>query len=88
MIDHDHVLGVSTTVRFKSHLISIWNKLGDCDQSIKILEQTILDRLSPELRPVGGPGPTSYFYRRHSENSGYQQTVESSDPASDPASEG
>lgn len=71
------MLGVSTSVRFNSHLISVWNKLGDNETSIKRLERTIIDRLSPELRPAGGPGPNSYFYRRHRENEGYQRAVES-----------
>ncbi|GES59132.1 translation initiation factor eIF4E [Aspergillus terreus] len=72
--EHDHVLGVSTSVRFNSHMISIWNKLGDNERSIKALEQTILDRLSPELRPAG-PGANSYFYKRHEDNDGYHEAV-------------
>lgn len=75
--EHDHVLGVSTSVRFNSHLISVWNKLGSNDRSIRALEQTIISRLSPELRPTG-TSATSYFYRRHDENEGYQEAVEKS----------
>ncbi|KAI9041988.1 eukaryotic translation initiation factor 4E [Aspergillus affinis] len=73
--EHDHVLGVSTSVRFNSHLISVWNKLGDNEKSIKVLERTILDRLSPDLRPTGS-GSNAYFYKRHDENEGYQEAVE------------
>ncbi|KAL4888731.1 translation initiation factor eIF 4e-like domain-containing protein [Aspergillus ambiguus] len=73
--EHDHVLGVSTSVRFNSHMISVWNKLGSNERSIKALEQTILDRLSPELRP-SGPGANSYFYKRHEDNDGYHQAVQ------------
>ncbi|KAL5366356.1 translation initiation factor eIF 4e-like domain-containing protein [Aspergillus floccosus] len=72
--EHDHVLGVSTSVRFNSHMISVWNKLGDNERSIKALEQTILDRLSPELRPAGS-GANSYFYKRHEDNDGYHEAV-------------
>ncbi|GLB06188.1 hypothetical protein AtubIFM57258_001485 [Aspergillus tubingensis] len=75
--EHDHVLGVSTSVRFNSHLISVWNKLGSNERSIKALEQTIIDRLSPELRPTG-TGSTAYFYKRHDENEGFQEAVERS----------
>ncbi|KAL4816332.1 translation initiation factor eIF 4e-like domain-containing protein [Aspergillus spinulosporus] len=75
--EHDHVLGVSTSVRFNTHLISVWNKLGSNERSIKLLEETIINRLSPNLRPTD-PGPNSYFYRRHNENEGYQQAVEGS----------
>lgn len=73
--EHDHVLGVSTSVRFNSHLISVWNKLGANEKSIKVLERTILDRLSPDLRPTGS-GSNAYFYKRHDENEGYQEAVE------------
>ncbi|KAE8358306.1 translation initiation factor eIF 4e-like domain-containing protein [Aspergillus caelatus] len=73
--EHDHVLGVSTSVRFNTHLISVWNKLGSNECSIKALERTILDRLSPELRPTG-TGSNAYFYKRHDENEGYQEAVE------------
>ncbi|KAL1865558.1 hypothetical protein Plec18167_009371 [Paecilomyces lecythidis] len=73
--EHDHVLGVSTSIRFNSHLISVWNKLGSNQRAIKALEETIIDRLSPELRPAGA---SSYFYKRHDEHDGYQQAVEAS----------
>ena len=75
--EHDHVLGVSTSIRFNTHLISVWNKLGSNERSIKALEQTILDRLSPELRPTG-TGSNAYFYKRHDENEGYHEAVEKS----------
>ncbi|KAG2012724.1 hypothetical protein GB937_006809 [Aspergillus fischeri] len=75
--EHDHVLGVSTSVRFNSHMISVWNKMGTNERSIKILEQTIIDRLSPELRPSSS-GSNSYFYKRHDENDGYQEAVAAS----------
>ncbi|PLB36493.1 eukaryotic translation initiation factor 4E [Aspergillus candidus] len=77
--EHDHVLGISMTVRFNSHLISIWHKLGSNDRSIKALECTAIDRLSPELRlPAAGPESSSYSYsyRRHDENPGYKEAME------------
>jgi hypothetical protein len=70
--EHDHVLGVSTSVRFNSHLISVWNKFGSNERSIKALETTIINRLSPELRPAGS---NTYFYKRHDEHEGYRQAV-------------
>jgi hypothetical protein len=74
MIDteHDHVLGVSTSVRFNSHLVSVWNKSGSNERSIKALETTIINRLSPELRPTGS---STYFYKRHDEHEGFRQAV-------------
>ncbi|RJE25779.1 Translation initiation factor [Aspergillus sclerotialis] len=73
---NDHVLGVSISVRFNSNIISIWNKLGSNENSIKILGETIINRLSPHLRPTEGPAPNVYFYRRHDENEGYKEAVE------------
>ncbi|KAL4809429.1 translation initiation factor eIF 4e-like domain-containing protein [Aspergillus unguis] len=72
--EHDHVLGVSTSVRFNTHLVSIWNKLGSNERSVKLLEETILSRLSPNLRPTDS-GPNSYFYKRHHDNDGYQEAI-------------
>ncbi|CRG83080.1 Eukaryotic translation initiation factor 4E type 3 [Talaromyces islandicus] len=71
--EHDHVLGVSTSTRFNSNLISVWNKHGFNEKSIRILENTILSRLSPELRPV--PDSNSYFYKRHADREGYQEAI-------------
>lgn len=61
------------SVRFNSHLISIWNKSGSNLKSIKALGDTIIQRLSPELRPTSS---RSYFYKRHDEHEGYQAAVE------------
>ncbi|EGD88941.1 hypothetical protein H112_03857 [Trichophyton rubrum D6] len=71
--ERDHVLGVSTSARFNSNLISIWNKQGYNPKAIKALEEVILQRLSPELRPTA---EKSYFYKRHDEHDGYQAAVE------------
>jgi hypothetical protein len=70
--EHDHILGVSTSTRINRNLISIWHKLGSNENSIKILEKTILERLASELRPTDAD---SYYYRRHSEREGYQQAI-------------
>ncbi|EEH40954.1 translation initiation factor 4E [Paracoccidioides lutzii Pb01] len=74
--EHDHVLGVSTSVRFNSHLISIWNKSGSNSKAIKALEDTIIKRLSPDLRPSS---TQSYFYKRHDEHEGYKAALETQD---------
>lgn len=75
-VEHDHVLGISMSVRFNSHLISVWNKCGSNPTAIEALEKIILERLSPDLRPTG---PTrSYFYKRHDEHEGFQAAVASS----------
>lgn len=73
-VEHDHVLGVSSSVRFKTHLISVWNKAGRNEKSIRILGDTIIERLSPELRPSS---TKTYYYKRHDEHDGFQGAVES-----------
>ena len=35
MIEHDHIIGVSISIRFNTHLISVWNKLGSNERSVK-----------------------------------------------------
>ena len=70
VVEHDHVLGVTTSVRFRSNLISVWNKLGSSERSVNILKERILGGLSPELRPTD---PRAYGYRRHSEKPGYRE---------------
>lgn len=84
MIEHDHIIGVSISIRFNTDLISVWNKLGSNERSVKILEQTIINRLSPELRPADNKrhdnksfaSPSSYFYKRHADHEGFQEAVE------------
>lgn len=79
MIEHDHILGVSISIRFNTHLISVWNKLGSNEHSVKMLEQTINNRLSPELRPSDNKSfvsSSSYFYKRHADHEGFQEAVE------------
>lgn len=77
MIEHDHVIGISISIRFNTQLISVWNKLGSNERSVKMLEQTIIDRLSPELRPADNKNyASSYFYKRHADHEGFQEAVE------------
>lgn len=78
MIEHDHIIGVSISIRFNTDLISVWNKLGSNERSVKMLEQTIINRLSPELRPADNKSfaSSSYFYKRHADHEGFQEAVE------------
>lgn len=78
MTEHDHIIGVSISIRFNTDLISVWNKLGSNERSVKILEQTIVNRLSPELRPAdkNSASSSSYFYKRHADHEGFREAVE------------
>ncbi|KAH8704072.1 translation initiation factor eIF 4e-like domain-containing protein [Talaromyces proteolyticus] len=82
--EHDHILGVSTSARFNSYLISVWNKHGSNAASIKILEETIIKRLSPELRPI--QNSNSYFYKKHADREGYDEAIRAFTGSSDRAS--
>lgn len=77
-IEHDHIIGVSISIRFNTYLISVWNKLGSNERSVKILEHTIIDRLSPELRPADTKNfsSSSCFYKRHADHEGFREAVE------------
>jgi hypothetical protein len=78
MTEHDHIIGVSISIRFNTHLISVWNKLGSNERSVMILKRTIIDRLSSELRPADNKSfvSSSYFYKRHADHEGFQEAVE------------
>lgn len=71
--ENDHVLGITTSVRFNANMISVWNKLGSNERSINILKETIINGLSPHLRPAN---PASCVYKRHAETVGYQEAIE------------
>ena len=64
------------SVRFNSNIISIWNMFGSNETTVKTLEESIINRLSPHLRPTTGPASNAYFYKRHEENEGFQEIVE------------
>ena len=78
IIEHDHVVGVSISIRFNTQLISVWNKLGSNERSVKMLEKTIMDRLSPGLMPKTFASSSPCFYKRHAEHDGFQEAVDRS----------
>ena len=70
----DDICGISLGVRFNSMLIQIWNRDGEHQEGIERISNTVLENLSAELKPREG----SYYYKKHSEHSGFSGT-----PASD-----
>ena len=70
--ERDHVLGISYSPRLYWAHISVWTKKGDNARSWGLLERTVLERLSEELRPVG---KGEYYYKRHCEHEGWEEVV-------------
>ncbi|KAK4127837.1 translation initiation factor eIF4e [Parathielavia appendiculata] len=64
----DQICGVGLSVRFNSHLISIWHRDASRQQSIDNMLQCVLDELPAELRPK----PDNYFYKKHSDHAGFK----------------
>lgn len=68
----DQICGVGLSVRFNSHLISVWHRDASRKKSIDNILQCVLEELPPELRPK----PDSYFYKRHSDHPGFKAPPE------------
>lgn len=68
----DQICGVGLSVRFNSHLISIWHRDGSKQKSIDAILECVLEELPPELRPK----PDNYFYKRHQDHQGFKAPPE------------
>ena len=66
--EHDHVLGMSFSPRLYWTHILIWTKQGNNKKSVDLLETTVLDRISPDLKPESG----EYYYKKHSDRDGWK----------------
>ena len=63
----DDICGVSLSIRFNSHMISVWNRDGANQKSIDAILAVILAELPDNLKP----SPQNYYYRKHSEHKGF-----------------
>ncbi|KAK4192880.1 eukaryotic translation initiation factor 4E type 3 [Podospora australis] len=70
--DGDQICGVGLSVRFNSHLISIWHRDSSQQKSIDGILECVLEELPPELRPK----PDNYFYKKHSDHAGFKAPPE------------
>ncbi|KAL2197391.1 translation initiation factor eIF 4e-like domain-containing protein [Corynascus similis CBS 632.67] len=68
----DQICGVGLSVRFNSHLISIWHRDASRQRSIDGILQCVLSELPPELCPK----QENYFYKRHSDHAGFKAPPE------------
>ena len=67
----DDLCGMSLSVRFNSNLITIWNRDGSAQKTIDGILAVVLEKISPEIKPKEG----SYYYKRHSEHTGFNEVV-------------
>jgi hypothetical protein len=66
--DGDQLCGVGLSVRFNSHLITIWHRDASKQRSIDNMLACVLEELPAELRPKA----ESYFYKKHSDHAGFK----------------
>lgn len=64
----DQLCGVGLSVRFNSHLISIWHRDSSKQKSVDSILATVLEELPDELKPK----PDNYFYKKHSDHAGFK----------------
>ncbi len=68
----DQICGVGLSVRFNSHLISIWHRDASKQKSIDGMLNCVLENLEPELQPKAD----NYFYKKHSDHAGFKVSPE------------
>jgi hypothetical protein len=72
----DQLCGVGLSVRFNSHLISVWHRDASQQKSIDALLATVLEELPTELKPK----PDNYFYKKHSDHAGFKAPAVAAPP--------
>jgi len=70
--ENDQLAGVGLSVRFNSHLISIWHRDSSKQNSIDGIVACVMEQLPPELRPK----PENYFYKKHADHPGFNPPPE------------
>jgi hypothetical protein len=68
----DTICGVGLSVRFNSHLISIWHRESSKQKSVDNLLACVLEELPVELQPKAD----GYFYKKHSDHAGFKAPPE------------
>lgn len=68
----DQLCGVGLSVRFNSHLISVWHRDSSKKTSIDGILACVIEELPAELRPKAD----NYFYKKHSDHAGFKAPPE------------
>lgn len=64
----DQLCGVGLSVRFKYHLITVWNRDASKQKSIDAIFECVTRELPPDLQPRS----ENYFYKKHSDHEGFK----------------
>ncbi|KAF4961319.1 hypothetical protein FGADI_337 [Fusarium gaditjirri] len=70
--DDDQLCGVGLSVRFNSHLITVWHRDASKKNSIDNIVKCIMEELPHEMHPK----PDAYYYKRHSDHAGFNPPPE------------
>ncbi|CAJ0554191.1 hypothetical protein HG530_007359 [Fusarium avenaceum] len=70
--DEDQLCGVGLSVRFNSHLVTVWHRDASKKNSIDNILACILEGLPAEMHPK----PDAYYYKRHSDHAGFNPPPE------------
>jgi len=63
---------VGLSVRFNSHLVSVWHRESSKQKSVDGILQCVLRELEGELQPK----PDNYFYKKHADHAGFKAPPE------------
>ncbi|ATY59123.1 translation initiation factor 4E [Cordyceps militaris] len=66
--ENDQICGVGLSVRFKYHLITVWNRDGSQQKSIDGIFASVVKELPEELQTR----EENYFYKRHADHEGFK----------------
>ncbi|KAL4726076.1 hypothetical protein ACLX1H_006753 [Fusarium chlamydosporum] len=70
--EDDQLCGVGLSVRFNSHLITVWHRDASKKNSIDNIVKCIMEELPPDMHPK----PDAYYYKRHSDHAGFNPPPE------------
>ncbi|EKJ75728.1 hypothetical protein NXS19_012232 [Fusarium pseudograminearum] len=70
--EEDQLCGVGLSVRFNSHLITVWHRDASKKNSVENIVKCIMEDLPPEMHPK----PDAYYYKRHSDHAGFNPSPE------------
>jgi hypothetical protein len=66
--DDDQICGVGLSVRFNSHLVSIWHRYAHKQKSVDNLLAAVLAGMPPDVELK----PENYFYKRHADHAEFK----------------
>ncbi|CEI39239.1 hypothetical protein FVEN_g10475 [Fusarium venenatum] len=70
--EEDQLCGVGLSVRFNSHLITVWHRDASKKNSVENIVKCIMEDLPSEMHPK----PDAYYYKRHSDHAGFNPPPE------------